>query len=46
MKQMQTLSAFTSTPDSGAAWLLEPESSLPLGWPATLSAFSRSHAAA
>lgn len=46
MKQMQTLSAFTSTPDSGAEWLLEPESALVLGWPAMFSAFSRSQAAA
>lgn len=46
MKQMQTLSAFTSTPDSGAEWLLEPESALAVGWPARFSAFSSSHVAA
>lgn len=46
MKQMQTLSAFTSTPDRGAEWLLEPESVLALGWPAMFSAFSSSHVAA
>lgn len=46
MKQMQTLSAFTSTPDRGAEWLPETESALLQGRPAMLSAFSRSQAAA
>ena len=46
MKQMHTLSAFTSTPDRGAEWLLEAELVRALAWPAMFSAFSSNHVAA